>query len=187
MIPFFIFFACAISSALLTHLWGGGSVGEQTLGYAGATALLLAAYISAFSLWAGRYIATFGVAIVVGYCFCENIGPPPRVLNFEAAVSLLLLAGTGAYIFGSFRVYGYPRRLYPREASRIGKITVGGIAAAMAVGFVSWAHWRGETEVQRRVVAARWEAVQLDRVKSGRRQVKFTALDSSMSVTVASD
>ncbi len=186
MIPFFVFFGCAISSGLLTHTWMG-SPAERALGYAGAAALMLAAYVSAVTLWGGRYIAALGVALVAAYCLCENMGLPPRVFNIESVCSLVFLAITGAYIVGSFRVSGSPHFLYPRQTSLRGKWTVGAIFCAMAIGVCWLGHWRNAVEVQRRVVAARWEAVQLDRVTSGRRQVKFTALDSSMSVTVASD
>lgn len=190
MIPFFLFFAAAIASCLLTRFWGGhgvASAGEQELGYAGAAIMLLAAYISAFSLWAGRCVAGLALAVVVTYCLCENIGIFPRVINPWVVLVFVLLVITAVYVIGSFRVSGVPNVLYPRRASAAGKIVAWLFIIAPMGCFAWWAFWQNASHDEVRTVPARWEAVTLDRVTSGRHQVKFTALDSSMSVTVASD
>lgn len=192
MIPCFLFLATAVASWLLTRSWAGGgnataAAVEQTIGYAGAAAMMLAAYVSVVSLWAGRYIAALGVALVAGYCLCENMGMPPRVFNMEAVCSLLLLAVTVFYIVGSFRVYGGPHVLYPRKASNAGRLVVAAFIAMQAAGFGWWAFWHNAAREQLETVRTRWEPVTLRQVTSGRHQVKFTAEDSSMTVTVASD
>ena len=192
MIPFVLFLATAVSGFLLTQSWAGGGIAtagpaDQAIGYAGAVVLMLAAYVSAFSLWAGRYIAGLGVALVAAYCLCENVGVPPRMFNVEVVCSLLLLAGTVFYIVGSFRVYGGPNVLYPRQASKGGKAVIAVFIAMQVSGFGWWAFWHNATREQLETVRTRWEPVMLQQVTSGRHQVKFTAQDSSITVTVASD
>jgi hypothetical protein len=54
--------------------------------------------------------------------------------------------------------------------------------------FFCWlAFWHNVTRDHLFTVHARWEPVTLARVTSGRHLMKFTALDSSMTLTVASD
>jgi hypothetical protein len=210
MIPFFLFLSTAVATGLLTMYWSGaapagtsflgathisvhtrswaGAGTGQELGFAGAVVMVLAAYISAFSLWAGRYIAGLALVLTAVYCLCENIGVYPRLLNVEVVLALALLLASAAYVAGSFRVVAL-HPLYPRHTSPSGKWVVSAFIAVPSACFVWWAFWHEAAQVRTVTVPASWEAVALDRVTSGRRQMKFsfTAQDSSQSVTVASD
>ena len=190
MIPFFLFFATAVATCLLTRFWDGhgvASAGVQEVGYGGAAIMLLAAYISAFTLWAGRCVAGLALAVIGTYLLCENIGIFPRVINLWVALVFLLLVVATVYVIGSFRVSGVQNALYPRQASAAGKMVAWLFIIAPIGCFAWWAFWQNASHDEVRTVPMRWEAVKLDRVTSGRHQLKFTALDSSMSVTVASD
>jgi hypothetical protein len=66
-------------------------------------------------------------------------------------------------------------------------MVVGVFIVAPIAAFAWWVLWHDATRELAVTVPARWEPVTLQRVTSGRHQVKFTALDSSLSVTVASD
>ena len=169
----------AISIYVHTRSWSGAGSG-QALGFAGALVMLLAAYISAFSLWAGRCIAALALMLIAAFCLCENIGMYPRLLNIEVALVLALVLASAFYVAGSFRVVAL-NPLYPRKASPAGKWVVAAFIAAPSVCFVWWAFWHEAAHMRSVVVPASWEPVALDRVTSGRRQMKFsfTAQDSS--------
>ena len=209
MIPFFLFYVTAVSTALLTLYWSGslpeGTTflhavhvclrtsqwgGEQQLGFAGALIMMVAAYISAFTLWAGRCVAGLALAVVAIYCLSENVGVPPRRIDSVWVVlSLLLLVAAVVYVVGTFKVRGVQNVFFPRRASAIGQGVVWLFIVAPALCFVWWAFWGNTTQVRAVTVPAHWEPVTLNFVTSGRRQIKFsfTARDTPQSVTVASD
>jgi glucan phosphoethanolaminetransferase (alkaline phosphatase superfamily) len=189
MTAFFLFLATAVASCLLTWSWGGVGVepdAVQQIGYAGALILAISAYISAFTLPLGRYITVMGLGAMLAYFLFENVGVAPRLLNPWFFLSLLMLAATTAYVVWTFRVR-VPTVFVPPQASRWGRVVVYLFMVA-PVGYFCWlAFWHDVTQDRLRTVDARWEAVTLEQATSGRRLVKFTALDSSMTLTVASD
>ncbi|HWB58607.1 MAG TPA: hypothetical protein VG733_03905 [Chthoniobacteraceae bacterium] len=189
MIPFFLFFITAACICSLTYSWGGHALimsGVQKLGYVAAATMFLAAYISAFSLWAGRIIAGTALVLVAGYCLSENIGLGARQLTPVVLLDFLMLAAALAYVLGSFRVK-VQTPLYPRHASKVGKGIAWLFVVVPLLGFCWWAFVHDAAHDRYVTVPASWEEANLTQVTSGRHQLKFTAQDSSLSVTVASD
>jgi hypothetical protein len=186
MIPFFVFLTTAVCIGWLTRFWGGSS-GEHEVGYTAAVLVLFAAYLSAFTLWAGRCLAALGLVVAVIYCLCEDIGPQPRVLTPWTFLALLVLVGALAYVVGTFSVRGPQTIFFPRHASKPGKVLVWIFMIGPAFYLVWTALWGNVPQIETKTVPAHWESVTLDQVTSGRHQVKFTAQAPQLTVTVASD
>ncbi len=193
MIPFWLFLTTAFATGSLTFrammwaVWGVPTHWVQSVSLVGSILLLVAAYVSARSLRIGRWLAAVALLAISSYYIPALPSLLPRagvIIHWWVYLPPSLLVVAVAYTAFCF-VQRVPRVLFPPHVSRVGTV----IVVLFTVASASWAgwYWCGIGQERVETVPARWETTTTSKEAFGKQPLRFVALDSSVSVVVASD